>query len=192
MYNMALQSLHASDQKFITSVVSISGGSDYKVSHTPRSVFCVVQPRTMTWDQLRQIALLKPCSLVVDTRDQELRLAFRREGVEKKRTKRQRELEPAVHPFATELNREDVRGAARRAMDTILNYICSMNNLCSFTIVCTKSETHDLALSNLEGVSYELLEKIHSVLACLHDVKIDFAAKTIHFYIDREDNYKKK
>jgi hypothetical protein len=183
--------LHVNDQKFITSVVSISGESDYKMSHTQRSVFCVMKPSMMTWDQLRKIALLKPCSLVVDTRDQELRLAFRKEGVEKKRAKRQRDLEPTEHPFATELDREDVRGAARRAMDTILNYICSMNNLCSFTIVCIKSETHDLALSNLEGVSYELLEKIHSVLACLHNVTFDFATKTIHFYIDREDSLKK-
>jgi hypothetical protein len=179
--------LHSKDQTFINKSLALFGDVTHTLATTTRRVHWVVKnPPLVTRDMLRQIILMKPCDVLLDVRDQELRISFYKEGEEQNR-KRLREPETEHHPFADAL--DSVAEQDRKVVDTVLNYVCGLPNLCLFEVTCVRGATYDLVLHNLEAIHYVVIDKIVSALSTfIDDITFDFPNHRVHFYIIRNDS----
>lgn len=177
--------MHASDSVFIDNTMRLFGSTvKYKISETQRRYCCVISdPPLTTLSTLRQIVFMRPCQVVCNVRDGNLRLQFYKTGEEVSK-KRVRDVEPGVHPFAVKVSAAD-----QPVIDSILNWICGQPYLCLFEVVCTKSLEYDLRLDKLETVSLRVLERIMSDLSTfVSEVRVDFPLKCVHFTVKRNDS----
>jgi len=177
--------MHATDTTFVENTMRLFGSTiKYKISETARRYCCVISdPPLTTLSTLRQIVLMRPCTLVCNVRDGNLRLQFYKTGEEVSK-KRVRDVEPGVHPFDVKVSAAD-----QPVIDSILNWICGQPYLCLFEVVCTKGTAYDLRLDKLETVSLRLLERIMSDLSTfVSDVRVDFPLRRLHFVVKRNDS----
>ena len=177
--------MHSKDQLFIENSLKLFDVDvDYQTSETIQRIQMVVDnPPKLTWDILCQIQLMKPCKMEVNVRDRTFLLDFYKEGTTPNK-KRRRGHEEASHNFDIQVHKDD-----QKVVDRILNYICSISDLCMFNVACTKDTTYDLVLHNIETLPYTLLAKIKEALSSfVEDIHFDFPNQRVHFYIKRNDS----
>ena len=178
--------MHSKDKLFIENSLKLFNTDvDYKTSETVQRIKMVVtNPPKISWDILCQIQLMKECKIEVNVRDRTILLDFYKEGSTPRKKKRKRGHEEAQHNFKVKVHKDD-----QKVVDRILNYICSLSDLCLFDVSCTKDTTYDLVLHNVESLPYTLLAKIKEALSSfVEDIEFDCPNQRVHFYIKRNDS----
>lgn len=176
--------MHHNDKVFLEKAAGLFNISKYKTSETKRRIRCIIEnPPKTDIDTIRQIQLMKPCKMSFNVRERELYFEFYKEGEIPSR-KRPRETVPVKHPFDVKVHPND-----QKVIDTILNLLCSLPNLCVFTVDVHKSDHYDLQVSNIEAVPYTIVDKITSSLSTfVSNTTFDFPNQRIHFSVKRNDN----
>lgn len=176
--------MHPKDKLFLDQAVSLFDITKYKTSQTKRRIRCIIEtPPTTDIDTVKQIQMMKPCEMSFNVREQVFYFEFYKEGETPSR-KRRREAVPVPHPFDVKVHPSD-----QKVVDTILNLLCSLPNLCVFTVNVTKGDHYDLEVCNIEAVPYTIVDKIMSSLSTfVTHIRFDFPNKKIHFKVKRNDN----
>jgi len=177
--------MHQKDLQFLDKAIAlIAAGVVYKTSETTHRVKCIVtKPPRISIDIFNQIQLMKRCKMLFNVRDREFYFDFYKEGETPSR-KRLREPDPVKHPFKIKVHPDD-----QKVIDSILNILCSLPNLCLFAVDIHKNDFYDLEVHNIESVPFTTIEKITTSLSTfVSNVIFDFPNQRIHFHVKRNDN----